>query len=113
MAFFGRFVARPAIAGRVKVGSVATHAEVPGAMEQDPSPACTAWASPGLPPGPALAVLCLVHFVPLAAGLVLSHQQSRMCALNHNLCVEDEFLSLFFSPWGASTIRGLVVSGVS
>lgn len=79
MAFFGRFVARPAITGCVKVGSVARHAEVPGAMEQDPSPACTAWASPGLPPDSALALLCLVHSVPLAPGLVLSHQHRVRC----------------------------------
>lgn len=58
MAFFGRFMAiiccvkvvRPLRAVRAELPGVAMDVEIPtaGIMEQDPSPACTAWASPGL-----------------------------------------------------------------
>lgn len=67
------------VRGLAALPGVARQAEGAGAMEQDPSPACTARASPGLLPDPALGLLCLLHFLPGAPGPVLSHQHSQMC----------------------------------
>lgn len=53
-----------------------------GVTEQDPSPACTAWASPGLLHDPAPCSLCLGTVYLLQLGLC-SHTstESDVCAL--------------------------------